>query len=122
MRPPLNLDTPINELHRYGIARLGQTTAQKLAASLSRVGNRKISGATTVEDLLCYLPMRYEDRSNLTTIRDLKDGMEASLELYAKVAGGYQVGKNRAYGKPKLYIFEVSATDKQQTGRPVVVW
>ena len=48
--------------------------------------------------------------------------MEASLELYAKVAGGYQVGKNRGYGKPKLYIFEVSATDKRQSGRPVMVW
>jgi ATP-dependent DNA helicase RecG len=122
MRPPLNLETPINELHKYGIARLGQVTTQKLAASLARVGNRKTAGAATVEDLLCYLPMRYEDRSNLTTIHDLEDGMEASLELYAKVAGGYQVGKNRAYGKPKLYIFEVSATDKRQSGRPVVVW
>jgi ATP-dependent DNA helicase RecG len=66
--------------------------------------------------------MRYEDRSNLTTIGDLEDGMEASLELFAKVAGGYQVGKNRGYGKPKLYIFEVSATDRRDSGRPVVVW
>lgn len=118
----LTLETPINELHKHGIARLGQATSQKLAASLSRLGNRKIAAETTVEDLLCYLPMRYEDRSNLTTIRDLQDGMEASLELYAKVAGGYQVGKNRGYGKPKLYIFEVSATDKRQSGRPVMVW
>jgi ATP-dependent DNA helicase RecG len=66
--------------------------------------------------------MRYEDRSNLTTIRDLEDGMEASLELFAKVAGGYQVGKTRGYGKPKLYIFEVSATDRRESGRPIVVW
>lgn len=119
---PLNLETPVSELYKYGIARLGQVTTQKLAASLARVGNRKMASATTVEDLLCYLPMRYEDRSNLTTIRDLDDGMEASLELFAKVAGGYQVGKNRGYGKPKLYKFEVSATDKRQSGRPVVVW
>ena len=122
MPPPLNLETPINELHKHGIARLGQATSQKLAASLSRVGNRKTAGTATVEDLLWYLPMRYEDRSNLTTIRDLEDGMEASLELFAKVAGGYQVGKNRGYGKPKLYIFEVSATDRRNSGRPVVVW
>ncbi len=119
---PLNLETPIKDLHKYGIARLGQATSEKLATSLSRLGNRKIAGETTVEDLLCYLPMRYEDRSNLTTIGELQGGMEASLELYAKVAGGYQVGKKRGYGKPKLYIFEVSATDKQQSGRPVVVW
>ncbi len=122
MPPPLNLETPINELHKHGIARLGQATSQKLAASLSRVGNRKTAGTATVEDLLWYLPMRYEDRSNLTTIRDLEDGMEASLELFAKVAGGYQVGKNRGYGKPKLFIFEVSATDRRDSGRPVVVW
>ena len=122
MCPPLNLETPVNELYKYGIARLGQAASQQLSASLARFGNRKTASAVTVEDLLCYLPMRYEDRSNLTTIRDLKDGMEASLELYAKVAGGYQVGKNRAYqGKPKLYIFQVTATDRLKS-RPVVVW
>ena len=122
MRPPLNLETPISELYKYGIARLGQATSQNLSASLARFSNRTTASGITVEDLLCYLPMRYEDRSNLTTIRDLKDGMEASLELFAKVAGGYQVGKNRAHeGKPKLYIFQVTATDKRQ-GRPVVVW
>ena len=122
MRPPLNLETPISELYKYGIARLGQATSHSLSAGLARFSNRTTASAVTVEDLLCYLPMRYEDRSNLTTIRDLKDGMEASLELFAKVAGGYQVGKNRANeGKPKLYIFQVTATDKQH-GRPVVVW
>jgi len=122
MRPPLNLETPINELYKYRIARLGQATSQNLAASLARFGNRKTANAATVEDLLWYLPMRYEDRSNLTTIRDLKDGMEASLELFPKIAGGYQVGKNRAQGKPKLFIFQVTATDKLKSGRPVVVW
>ena len=122
MRPPLNLETPISELYKYGIARLGQASSQNLSARLARFNNRTTASALTVEDLLCYLPMRYEDRSNLTTIRDLKDGMEASLELYAKVAGGYQVGKKRALeGKPKLYIFEVTATDKFKN-RPVVVW
>ncbi|MFZ0061992.1 MAG: ATP-dependent DNA helicase RecG, partial [Pyrinomonadaceae bacterium] len=35
---------------------------------------------------------------------------------------GYQVGKHRAQGKPKLYIFQVTATDKLKSGRPVVVW
>ena len=122
MRPPLNLETPLIELYKYRIARLGQASSQNLAASLARFGNRKTANAATVEDLLWYLPMRYEDRSNLTTIRDLKDGIEASLELFPKVAGGYQVGKNRAQGKPKLYIFQVTATDKLQSGRPVVVW
>lgn len=58
----------------------------------------------------------------MARICDLQVGMQASLELYAKVAGGYQVGKKRGYGKPRLFIFEVTATDRDQTGRPVVVW
>lgn len=123
MPPPLSLETPVNELYQYRMARLGQATSQKLAASLSALGNRTKGREASVEDLLSYLPMRYEDRSNLKTIRDLEDGMEASLELYAKVAGGYQVGKTRAFErKPKLFIFEVSATDKRQSGKPVVIW
>ncbi len=122
MPATLTLDTPIYELHKYGIARLGSTTSHKLALALANYNLKKGASETTVEDLLIYLPMRYEDRSNFARIRDLETGMEASLELYAKVAGGYQVGKKRAYGKPKLYIFEVSATDKEKTGRPVVVW
>lgn len=122
MPPPLSLDTPITELYKYRIARLGQATSQKLASALAAFASSRKASDATVEDLLCYLPMRYEDRSNLTTIHDLENGMEASLELYAKIAGGYQVGKTRAYdGKPKLFIFEVSATDRQ-SGRPVVVW
>ena len=122
MPSPLTLESPIKELYRYRIARLGQATSQKLAEGLAALSGRTKGGAVNVEDLLSYLPMRYEDRSNLTTIHDLEDGMEASLELYAKVAGGYQVGKMRGYGKPKLFIFEVSATDKRRSGRPVVVW
>ena len=123
MPSPLSLETPINELYKYRMARLGQATSHKLATSLAALANKTKGREATVEDLLAYLPMRYEDRSNLKTIHDLEDGMEASLELYAKVAGGYQVGKTRAYErKPKLFIFEVSATDKRQSGKPVVVW
>jgi ATP-dependent DNA helicase RecG len=122
MPPPLSLDTPIDELHKYGIARLGQNLSHKLALALASYAGQKKTGNATVEDLLTYLPMRYEDRSNLSHISDLQNGMEASLELYAKIAGGYQVGKKRAYTKPKLFIFEVTATDKNKTGRPVVVW
>ena len=122
MPEPITLDTRIDHLHKYSIARLGETLSRKLAQALASYASKKNSGEATVEDLLTYLPMRYEDRSNLARIRDLKEGMEASLELYAKLAGGYQVGKKRAYGQPKLFIFEVTATDKDKTGRPVVVW
>ena len=122
MPASLTLDTPIEELHKYRIARLGQTRSHKLALALASYNSRKRAGDAVVEDLLTYLPMRYEDRSNLASIRDLKTGVEASLELYVKNAGGYQVGKKRAYGKPKLFIFEIVATDKDRTGQDVAVW
>jgi ATP-dependent DNA helicase RecG len=66
--------------------------------------------------------MRYEDRSNPAHIRDLAEGMEASLELVVKVAGGYQVRNRRSSGRSRLFIFEVTVTDPDRTGRPVVVW
>src|SRR6266498_3658256 len=122
MPEPITLDTRIDELYKYNIARLGETLSRKLAQALASYAGKKSAGEANVEDLLSYLPMRYEDRSNLARIRDLQEGMEASLELYAKLAGGYQVGKKRGYGQPKLFIFEVTATDKEKTGRPVVVW
>lgn len=122
MLASLSLDTRIDELYQYNIARLGETLSRKLAQALAIYASKKNASEISVEDLLSYLPMRYEDRSNLARIRDLQEGMEASLELYAKIAGGYQVGKNRGYGQPKLFIFEVTATDKDKTGRPVVVW
>ncbi len=122
MPAPLTLDTPIDELYKYRIARLGQTMSHKLALALTGYHGKKRAGNAFVEDLLTYLPMRYEDRSNLARIRELKTGMEASLELYVKNAGGYQVGKKRGYGKPKLFIFEIVATDKDRTGQDVAVW
>ncbi|HEX7955568.1 MAG TPA: DEAD/DEAH box helicase, partial [Pyrinomonadaceae bacterium] len=58
---------------------------------------------------------------NLARIADLRDGTEASLELYVRVAGGFQVGKHRGPKAPPLYIFEVTAGDPERTGKPVVV-
>ncbi|MEP6919966.1 MAG: ATP-dependent DNA helicase RecG [bacterium] len=122
MPASLNLDTPINELYKYRIARLGQTLSQRLAQALAGPAGHKSASQTTVEDLLTYLPMRYEDRSNLSRIIDLEPGTEASLELYSKLAGGYQVRKKGGYKNAQLYIFEVAATDKHKSGKPVVVW
>ncbi|HKR02375.1 MAG TPA: ATP-dependent DNA helicase RecG [Pyrinomonadaceae bacterium] len=119
---PIKLDTPVVELYRFGIPRLGQPTARKLALALASLAGKTDATEATVEDFLNYLPMRYEDRSNLARIRDLSSGMEASLELYVRVAGGFQVGKNRGPKQPKLYIFEITASDPERTGKPVVVW
>src|SRR5947199_3051928 len=118
----LTLDTPVLQLPQHGVARLGAQTARRLALALANVTGKRDAAETTVEDLLSYLPMRYEDRSNLARIESLRDGVEASLELYVRVAGGFQVGKNRGPKAPPLLIFEVTAGDTERTGKPVVVW
>jgi ATP-dependent DNA helicase RecG len=117
----LSLDTPVLHLPEQGIARLGAQTARRLALALANVAGKRDAGEVTIEDLLNYLPMRYEDRSNLARISDLTNGVEASLDLYVRVAGGFQVGKHRGPKAPPLYIFEVTASDPERTGKPVVV-
>ncbi|HEX9918675.1 MAG TPA: hypothetical protein VGA87_05895, partial [Pyrinomonadaceae bacterium] len=118
----LSLDTPILSLTGHGIPRFGQPTARRLGLALASLTGKRDAAEATVEDLLNYLPMRYEDRSNLTRIAELSDGTEASLELYVRVAGGFQVGKNRGPKSPPLFIFEITASDPERTGKPVVVW
>ena len=118
----LTLDTPILELGKTGIARFGQLTARRLALALASSSGKRDADEATVEDLLNYLPMRYEDRSNLARIADLREGTEASLELYVRVAGGFQVGKHRGPKQPPLFIFEITASDPERTAKPVVIW
>lgn len=122
MPSAISLNTPIEDLHRFKIARLGPNLSRKLAAAVASHSFRDKSREAIVEDLLMYLPMRYEDRSHLTTIKDLADGLDASLELQSRLAGGYEVRNKRSYSRSRLYIFEVSAVDIGKTGRPVVVW
>src|SRR6185503_15158716 len=122
MPAPFSLSTPVDDLHKYRLARFGPTLSQKLAFALKSHFSKKRSSEVTVEDLLSYLPMRYEDRSHPAQIRDLTEGMQASLELEVKVAGGYQVKNRRSFSRSRLFIFEVTATDPERTGRPVVVW
>jgi ATP-dependent DNA helicase RecG len=115
-------ETPILDLHKYDIANLTLPAARKLALSVAGTASKHDAAEATVEDLLNYLPMRYEDRSNLIQIDDLTDGLEASLDLFARVAGGFQVGKNRGPKAPPLFIFEITASDAERTRKPVVVW
>ncbi|MCS6873129.1 MAG: ATP-dependent DNA helicase RecG [Acidobacteriota bacterium] len=118
----IRLDTPIFKLCEYGVAGLSKRKASSLAYSVAAFVERTDPKQATVEDLLSYLPMRWEDRSNLVKVRDLKPGMEASLDLYVRVAGGYRVGRNRAPNQLPLYIFEISASDKENFFKPVVIW
>jgi hypothetical protein len=104
------------------IARLRDWDQQQRTSWRSPLADseRRKGEQTTVEDLLHYLPIRYEDRSSLARIRDLQDGAEASLELYVKLAGGYQVRNKRSF-KQRLFIFEIAATDRERSGQDVVL-
>jgi ATP-dependent DNA helicase RecG len=121
MHSLLELHTPVTDLHKYRLAHLGQTSARKLAVALAGFAGKKAAAEATVEDLLGYLPMRYEDRSHPARIRDLQSGMEASLELYVQRAIAYSIGNRRGYGRSRLFIFETTATDPEHSGKPVVI-
>lgn len=117
----LKLDTPIIELFRYDIAKLSLAMSRKFAVSLAGFAGKTDVDAVTVEDLLNYFPARYEDRSNLLSIDKLEDGLEAAVEIYVKVSGGFQVGKNRGPKQPPLFIFEISGCDEERRSRPVTI-
>ena len=81
----LALDTPLTYLKGVGPAR-----AEMLQSR----------GLETVEDLINYFPFRYEDRSNLKTIAQLK----GDKMLAAKLLG---IGKTTLYRKLKEYQAEL---------------
>ena len=122
MPSAISLNTPVEDLHSFKIARLGPVLSRKLAQALAAQTHKKSAAAVIVEDLLTYFPMRYEDRARPALIRDLHDGVEASLELTVTHAHGYAVRNPRGYGRAQLYIFEVSAIDGPMSGREVIVW
>ncbi len=122
MPSAISLNTPVEDLHNFKIARLGPVLSRKLARALTSQAHKKSAAEVTVEDLLTYFPMRYEDRSRPALIRDLHDGVEASLELTVTNAHGYAMRNPRSYGRPRLYIFEVSGIDGPMSGREVIVW
>jgi ATP-dependent DNA helicase RecG len=66
-------------------------------------------GIATVEDLIAYLPFRYEDRSHFATIRDMKPGETYTLRV--EVVEGQFLKYARRYGG--LYHLVV----KDATGR-----
>ncbi|HJS51548.1 MAG TPA: DEAD/DEAH box helicase, partial [Pyrinomonadaceae bacterium] len=117
----LTLQTPVIELHRHHVGRLSGYTSLKLASSLASYIEKAEPADVTVGDLLNYFPMRYEDRSNLARIDELQPGVEASVELYTRTANAYQVRNKRA-PRQNLFIYEVSAGDRERRLKPVSVW
>lgn len=117
----LTVGTQLVDLYRFPMVHLSSWMAQKLAAAIANYAEKSSADDVTVEDLLNYFPARYEDRSNFKQIDELYDGIEASVELYVRVSGAVRVGKNRAPGKPPLYIFEITGGDRERIRKPVVV-
>ena len=70
-------------------------------------------GIETAEDLLYYLPARYEDRSNLTAIKDLKLGEAQTVE-------GEVVTCSNRISKSGMRFFQIALTDK--TGFVHATW
>ena len=89
-------------------------TAHKLAEGVAGSMTGADPQRVTVDDLIHYLPLRYEDRSNLSRIRDLQNGMFATIEVEVRIAGTYAVKGG------KLRIFEISGTDG--TGQVRAFW
>ena len=107
----LTLDTPLVELHHHGLPRVGQKTAHGLAAEIANIAAKPDARDATVEDLLHYLPMRYEDRSNLARISQLQDGQTASVEVMVRVGGIIPLKGGR------LKMYEFIATDGEAQAR-----
>lgn len=103
----LTLETPIADLSKHGIPRLGKKTAENLAAEIAAINAHPDPQHSTVEDLLHYLPMRYEDRSRLTRVDGLIDGLSASVEVTVRIGGVLPFKGGR------LKLFEMFATDGQ---------
>jgi ATP-dependent DNA helicase RecG len=101
----MTLDTALIELHHHNIPRVGQKTAHSLAAEIANIAAKPDPRDANIEDLLHYLPMRYEDRSNLTRISQLEDGQTASVELMVRVGGIIPLKGGR------LKMYEFMATD-----------
>lgn len=118
----ISLTTPLIDLHKFEITNLSSAMARKLGMAVANFAYKNDLSEATVEDLLNYFPMRYEDRSNFIQIDELITDTEASVELYVRVSGGFKVGKNRSPKAPPLYIFEITAGDAERTRKPVVVW
>ncbi len=118
----LSIKTPLINLHEFEIGNLSVAMSRKLAMAVANISNKTDLKDATVEDLLNYFPMRYEDRSNMMPIEELYDGLEASVELYVRVSGGFRVGKNRPKKAPPLFIFEITGSDIERTRKPVVVF
>src|SRR3954451_23708415 len=71
----------------------------------ARAATLEAKGLVTVEDLLGYVPFRYEDRSNMKTIAQLAPGEMAS------VIADVRAVKMSGFKRRSLGLFEARFTD-----------
>lgn len=102
----LSITSSLIDLHKHEVPRVGQVTARKLATEVAVLAGAE-PDKVTVEDLLRYLPMRYEDRSQLGRIADLAEGRTASLEVV--VRGGRII----PFKGGRIRLYEFLATDTE---------
>src|SRR5512141_2340985 len=88
----LELHTPVQYVKGIG-PRIAEMLAEK--------------GMSTVEDLLYYLPFRYEDRINPRSIAELKAGEMASVIAEVRTSGLFRTRK--------IPIFEMTAGQGRTT-------
>ena len=75
----------------------------------ARAAMLESKGLTTVEDILAYLPLRYEDRSNLKPIAQLAPGEMAT------VIGEVRTARSSAFKRRNLGMFEATFSDGSRT-------
>src|SRR3984893_5299926 len=71
----------------------------------ARAAMLEAKGLRTVEDLLGYIPFRYEDRSNLRTIQQLAPGEMATVVAEVRTA------RVAGFRRRNLGLFEATFTD-----------
>lgn len=112
----LTLATPLAELHLY-LPRVGKKTATKLATEVAELLEMTDLADPTVEDLLYYLPFRYEDRAQLMSSKNLADGMKAALEVELTTT---EYAPIRTKTGRALSIFQITGLDS--AGRLRAMW
>lgn len=110
----LSLSTPLVRLADFAIPRVARVTANKLATEVSNSLGYADPRRASVADLLSYLPFRYEDRTHLAKIAELRENVATTIEAEIRVLGSYRVKGGR------LQIFEFAAMD--DTGQIRALW
>ena len=109
-RPKESFSTP--PALRLTAAELGDSVRRVPGVGPARAASLAGAGIETLEDLLLYLPFRYEDRSSMRPIVGLEAGERCALEV--TVERVRKVGRGRGA--------RVEATVSDDGGSLQVVW